>query len=528
VADRNDLEHYHAKRDFRRTAEPKGKAGQRAKQRTSARRRAGGRYVIQKHAARRLHFDFRLELDGVLKSWAVTRGPSLDPADKRLAVRTEDHPLDYRHFEGVIPKGEYGGGTVMLWDTGRWIPKDDPHEGLQRGSLKFQLEGERLRGGFTLVRLRGRDKRDAERENWLLIKERDGTADRQRDPVAEWTTSVTTGRDLDGITADENATVTLTRPRFVPPQLATPEKAAPDGDDWLHEIKFDGYRVLAAVAGDDFRIYTRSGQDWTHRFHALGHGLAKLRCKAALIDGEVVVFDERGRSDFSALQRAIKHGDADFVMMAFDLLELDGRDLKPLPLQERKRALAKLLPKRNSNVIYSDHEIGHGPEVWRHACELKLEGIISKRIDAAYRSTRTTSWLKIKCTGRDEFVVGGYRPSSARGRHFASLLIGEYVGDTLYYRGRVGTGFNDRVLAELGARLQRIARKRCPFTDMPPGAAHDAHWVKPELVVEVAYTERTRDGILRHPSYLGLREDKRARDVQAQPSGNGRRVSHGQ
>jgi DNA ligase D-like protein (predicted ligase)/DNA ligase D-like protein (predicted 3'-phosphoesterase) len=522
---RTALDKYHEKRDFRRTQEPKGRVGR-------GRSSHGGRFVVQKHAARRLHYDFRLEIDGVLKSWAVTRGPSLNPADKRLAVRTEDHPLEYRKFEGVIPKGEYGGGTVMLWDQGRWSAKSDPHEGLARGTLKFELRGERLRGGFALVRLKPRAGRPEKTENWLLIKERDATADAGTDPLAEWQTSVTTGRDLDQITASESAPAARARgtngrrqrraggsklplPEFVAPQLATLQTTAPDGDQWLHEIKYDGYRIIAAVAGTSVKLYTRSGQDWTHRFRPLAAALQELPCANALLDGEVVILDEGGRSDFSALQRAIKHGSAEFMLMAFDLLHADGKDLRRQPLIERKQRLQALLAGSAGAIRYSDHEIGRGPEVLAHACRMRLEGIISKRTDAAYTSRRSRTWIKAKCTGRDEFVIGGYRRSSVRGRPFSSLLVGEYVGDQLHYRGRVGTGFNERVLADLGGRLQRLARKRTPFVGTPPSSERDACWVKPELVAEVAYTERTRDGVLRHPSYLGLREDKNAREVHA-------------
>jgi bifunctional non-homologous end joining protein LigD len=531
MPERSTLDSYHEKRDFRRTREPKGRVqrGRKAKQ--------GGRFVIQKHAARRLHFDFRLELDGVLKSWAVTRGPSLDPADKRLAVRTEDHPLDYGTFEGVIPKGEYGGGTVMLWDQGTWTPTSDPHAGLERGALKFELAGERLRGGYALVRLRPRDGGKEKRENWLLIKERDGTAERGKDAVARWTTSVSSGRSLDAIAADEaradgsrakrpaagrsaskrkpRSHASLPLPDFIPPQLATLRQAPPDGDQWLHEIKFDGYRIVTAVAGDRARLFTRSGQDWTCKFGGLRESLLELPCANALIDAEVVVMDSRGRSDFSALQRAIKHGRVDFVLMAFDLLHLDGVDLRKQPQLERKHALERLLAETDNNVIYSDHEIGNGPEVLVQACRMGLEGIISKRLDAEYVSRRSRSWIKSKCTGRDEFVIGGYRPSTVHGRAFSSLLVGEYIGDQLHYRGRVGTGFSEHTLGELGARLKRLVRKRSPFVSTTPSAGRDACWVRPVLVAEIAYTERTHDGLLRHPSYLGLREDKRACDVQA-------------
>ena len=512
------LKSYREKRDFTRTGEPEG-----ARKEKSA---LGHRFVIQKHDARRLHFDFRLELDGVLKSWAVTRGPSLDPADKRLAVRTEDHPIEYGTFEGTIPKGQYGGGTVMLWDEGTWRPQGDPHEGLKKGMLKFDLDGKRLKGGFALVRLR--DDAKGKRENWLLVKERDRFAAPDSDPLQRWTTSVTTGRDLSQIAAGEKgapAGKTARLPEFVAPELATLVSAPPAGDGWLHEIKYDGYRAIAAVGGGRVRIFTRSGQDWTKKFSQIAEPLQGLDAQSALLDGEIVALDDEGRSRFGLLQQGLKDGQVPFTYFVFDLISLNGRDLRKEPLDERKRQLQKLLASPPSRVRFSNHVVGHGEEVLAKICGMGLEGIVSKRADSAYQSRRTKSWLKIKCSGNDEFVIGGFRRSDKKDRAFASLLVGEFVGKELHYRGRVGTGFDEKALDEIGGRLRKLARKTSPFIDAPRDIARDATWVDPKLVAQIAYTERTRDGRLRHPAFLGLRGDKPARSVQSQPVKMARKTS---
>lgn len=504
-AARSKLDTYRQRRDFSRTSEPRG---------STTHRSHGGTYVIQKHAARRLHFDLRLELDGVLKSWAVTRGPSLDPADKRLAVRTEDHPLEYGGFEGTIPAGEYGGGTVMLWDRGRWEPQQDPHHGLDHGELKFILHGERLRGGFALVRM-GKpsgSRRTAPRENWLLIKERDAWSDRSSDPVQHWHRSIASGRTMDDIAAGASRT-SRAPPSFLRPQLASLESSPPAGDLWLHELKFDGYRALLAIGGGRHRVYTRSGLDWTDKFPSLRDAIHRLDVDEALIDGELVVLDAKGISRFELMQQAIRRRPEDVVMMAFDLLRIDGEDLRALPLGERKRRLRRLLPKADPELRYSDHQRGDGTEVLEAACRLGLEGIVSKRLDLPYRSGRTRGWIKTKCSGRAEFVIVGYRPSSARGRPFSSLLLGAYAGGKLVYRGRVASGLDQEMLLDLSRRFRRLARRTSPIEEVPPAVARDAHWLTPRLVAEVAYTEVTSDGVLRHPRFLGLRFDKDARDV---------------
>jgi bifunctional non-homologous end joining protein LigD len=529
----DSLVEYRRKRDFKKTAEPRG----------AAKKRSGNSFVVQKHAATRLHYDFRLELDGVLKSWAVTRGPSVDPAQKRLAVRTEDHPLEYGGFEGTIAKGEYGGGTVMLWDSGTWEPVEDPHEGLKDGKLKFRLSGKRLKGGWALVRMRAREKE--KRENWLLIKERDEMAD-ERDPILDAnTTSAETGRSMQQIADGKSAVWRSSRkssekpatsprpskkpgasarkstsrakaaplPEFRPPQLTTLVDEAPAGDDWVHELKYDGYRLLIAASGDEFRCYTRSGQDWTNKFSAIANAFRAMDLPGVLIDGEAVAYNEKGRSDFSSLQHALSEG-GPIEFYAFDLLEESGEDLTGRPLIERKRRLEALMagfPKKGP-IHFSTHIEGRGEEVFARICKAGEEGIVSKKATSRYVGDRTKTWLKVKCTKRQEFVIGGWTPSDKR-TGFRSLLLGVFEKSTLRYVGQVGTGFDEKALEELSARFKKLARKNSPFDNVPRDVARKAEWIEPKLIAEIAFTEFTRDGILRHPSFQGLREDRKARSV---------------
>ncbi|NRP69861.1 hypothetical protein ILFOPFJJ_00735 [Ensifer psoraleae] len=539
MAARNEqLSEYNRRRDFSRTREPKG---------TVVRAHPGKkRFLVQKHDATRLHYDFRLEWEGVLKSWAVTRGPSLNPEDKRLAVRTEDHPLAYGDFEGTIPEGEYGGGTVMLWDTGWWEPEDDPSEGLKKGKLSFRLHGSRMKGGWALVRMRPRD--GEKRENWLLVKESDEVASEDGESlIKENITSVVTGRRMEeidegkgekrarvwhsnkstaanlkagAIAENDNAGKRPTRkssgklPAFKAPQLATLVTKAPAGDAWLNEAKFDGYRLMCAIGGGTVRCYTRNGLDWTAKFPAIASALAELDCKSALIDGEVVALSEEG-SSFSALQKALRTG-ASTRLYAFDLIELDGKDLSSKPLVERKERLETLLDTlgTTSTIQYSEHVRGNGEHVLAAICKAGQEGIIAKEANARYRSGRTRSWLKVKCTKRQEFVIGGYTPSSKKGRAFASILLGTFEGDKLVYRGGVGTGFGEKAMEELAAVFAKRRRQTSPFDSVPRERNRNAVWLKPDLVAEVDFTEFTADGHIRHGSFEGLREDKEAKAVK--------------
>jgi bifunctional non-homologous end joining protein LigD len=504
---------YNAKRDFTKTAEPAGKVAQ----------AEGNIFMVQKHAATRLHYDLRLELDGVLKSWAVTRGPSLDPADKRLAVRTEDHPLSYATFEGTIPKDEYGGGTVMLWDRGSWEPVSgkDPRKTLEEGHLHFILHGERMKGEWLLVRMKPRA--GEKHENWLLRKIEDEYAAGSGDLVDRKLTSVTTGRTMAEIAEGKKGSWSSFRrdggkrkrssdtlPAFRPPQLATLVDNVPPGSAWLHEIKYDGYRALIATGGRKAKAYTRTGLDWSDRFAPVVEAAASLP-RSALIDGEVVSLDAEGHPSFQALQSALKEGGR-LTFFAFDLLEEDGEDLTALSNVERKEHLAALLKGVPAPIVYADHVIGNGERLFDQLCRGGFEGVVSKRADAPYRSgRRSPSWLKVKCINRQEFVIVGWTTSD-KGRGFRSLLLGIHEDDGLRYAGKVGTGFDM-------ARIESLLEKLKPLeTDKPPvkaprAATRGAHWVKPQLVAEIAFTEFTSDGVLRHPTFVGLREDKPAAEV---------------
>lgn len=516
------LDDYRNKRDFKATSEPKGRKS----------RKKGHSFVIQKHAATRLHYDLRLEMDGVLKSWAVTRGPSLLPGDKRLAVHVEDHPLDYGDFEGVIPKGQYGAGGVILWDRGTWTPQDDPARGYAKGHLEFELSGEKLAGRWHLVRMRG--KPGEKRENWLLIKGEDEAARASGDPdiLEERPESVISGRRIEDLNDSKPARrgsgpASPSRPRgkkaplpdFVAPALASLRAAPPSGDDWLHEIKFDGYRLQARIEGGDLRLLTRSGLDWTDRFGlAIADALRALPARTALLDGEMVVEAGNGASDFATLQADLGAGRDDrFAFYLFDLLYLDGRDLRTVPLRERKAMLRKLLDDPPGMLRYSDHFSEGGALVLRHACRLSLEGIISKRADAPYRSGRGRSWVKSKCSARQEFVVGGYMPSTVSERAVGSLVLGVYRDGALEHVGRVGTGFSAATARDLFTRLEKLGRKTSPFASpLTAQQARKLRYVRPELVAEVEFRAWTADGSLRHASFRGLREDKPATEIVAE------------
>ncbi|HVE14094.1 MAG TPA: DNA ligase D [Elusimicrobiota bacterium] len=478
------LGRYRAKRDFRRTPEPRGRA---------AARRQALSFVVQRHAARRLHYDLRLELDGVLKSWAVPKEPSLDPGRKRLAVHVEDHPLEYGGFEGEIPRGQYGAGTVRIWDRGRWMPEGDPHAGLRKGHLAFRLEGLRLRGSWRLVALRD----DPARKNWLLIKVDDGARARPASSAQAPAPQARRGE----------------LPERVQPQLARLAERAPEGDRWLHEIKFDGYRILAFLRDGKARLVTRNGNDWTARFDDVAEAVRGLPADALLLDGEVVALDDEGRSDFQLLQNALRDGRRSaLVYYAFDLLHLDGWDLRGAPLSERKRALAGLLQGADPVVRYVDHVEGGGGEMFRGACALALEGVVSKLKDAPYRPGRGPDWIKAKCLKEQEFVVGGFTEPSGSRSAFGALLLGAPGARGLEYAGKVGTGFTEASLRELRGKFRRLETRRPPFSHPPRDRG--THWLRPELVAQVAFEGWTRDGRLRQPSFHGLREDKRAAEVR--------------
>lgn len=573
------LAEYRQKRRFRRTPEPQGKR----------RAKAGHRFVVQKHAATRLHYDFRLELDGVLKSWAIPKGPSLDPRERRLAVQVEDHPLEYANFEGVIPQGEYGGGTVIIWDRGVWKPIGDPQQGYRDGKLKFELRGKKLRGGWMLVRMPRRERA----ENWLLMKERDDEARpvSEYDVTAEEPDSVASGLSLDEVarlhgpvwtsnrkeatageddgsstarlktlgrkneqqrgartktkttksakTAKRSASNKKSRdrapratnpaklvgarqaklPERVEAELATLVKKPPDGERWLHEIKFDGYRILARLEHGKARLWSRNGLEWTAKFPYVAKALGDFPVQQAWLDGELVALEPSGISSFQALQNSLRENrGAELVYHVFDLLYLDGYDLRGAALGERKNLLAHVMKPfgPTGRLRYTEHFEGDGGEFFRQACRLGLEGIISKNRNRPYLAGRTLDWLKTKCVSREEFVIGGFTEPAGSRKGLGSLLVGYYTqsGD-LRYAGRVGTGFSDALLGELRSRLDKLQRREPAFSDLRPSAApKGTHWVKPELVAQVEFSNWTRDQILRHPSFQGLREDKPAESVR--------------
>ena len=503
------LSAYRNRRDFSRTPEPAGTAPP----------GGGSRFVVHKHHATADHYDLRLELDGVLKSWAVPKGPSLDPADKRYAVATEDHPLEYLDFEGVIPAGEYGGGPMIVWDRGDWAPMGDAQADLASGDFKFRLWGDKLRGGWMLVRLK--PKPGDGKANWLLFKEKDASADPGVDILATRPESVKSGRTIEELAAGAAAAPATAppvprrpggrkragrapMPARVKPQLATPSQV-PSGPGWVHEIKFDGYRTAAHFDHGTVSFITRAGLDWTRRYGVLAEAFAALACRQAIIDGEVVVVDESGVSHFADLQQALAEGASHrLTYYAFDLLYLDGWDLRQVPLLRRKQLLARLLAPvtgPRSALHYSDHVAGDGHALYEKAAELGLEGIVSKRDNAPYAEVRTTTWVKTKALEAEDFPIVGYTVSAAAGG-LAALGVGEWEAGELHWRGKVGTGFK---ADELGSLLARLA----PLRDGAPTLARaprDLLPVRPVLTARIHYATRTRDGSLRHAVFKGLRE----------------------
>ena len=500
---------YNQKRNFDKTSEPIGETIIEHSEATEPRRR---RFVVQHHIASRDHYDFRLERDGVLKSWAVPKGPSLNPADKRLAVQVEDHPLEYRHFEGTIPKGQYGGGTVMLWDEGTY-------EALEFGenSIKIILHGKRLKGKWALVRIKTEDQKE---NNWLLMKEKDGES-KDAASISQYTTSVRTGRTMAQIAAGEDIKPAKNSFASADVQLAKLVSAVPEEKGWLYEIKYDGYRILAYAEAGAVHLVTRNGGDYTQKFRAAADSLAEWAGNRAMVlDGEMVVMDKDGRPDFQALQNYIKNpAGKQLQYIIFDLLALDGTDLRAMPLLKRKEILEELLAGAPENLRYSSHIQEKGVELLQMACGANLEGIIGKRADSTYTGTRCGDWIKIKCGARQEFIIGGYTVSAKRTSGISSLLLGVYQEDELVYCGRAG-GFGARDMEEMETKFAPIIRKTSPFQETPkPRAGETIVWLKPQFAAEVAFAEWTQDGHLRQAKFKGLRTDKEVAQIVREDEG---------
>jgi len=566
------LARYRSMRDFHLTAEPSGSAPPSQLQPGHALP-----FVIQKHAATRLHYDFRLGWNGVMKSWAVTKGPSFFPGDKRLAVEVEDHPIEYAGFEGTIPKGQYGGGTVMIWDFGDWRPLVDVDRGLREGNLKFQLFGKKLKGAWALVRMHGRNERP-DKPNWLLIKERDEFVRAEGDAAIIDTepTSAVTKRTMEQIAASEDhvwnsksreqraleeraapkpaaaagpvqagikrvprrghsAKQLMTSapperfPGFITPHLAEQGPAAPDDPEWIHEVKLDGYRIQIHVRSGKkngktvrtARLFTRKGLDWTHRMPEIALAAAALPVTDAILDGEAVVLDEKGVSSFSELQAAFQESKSRFITyFAFDLLHLDGHNLRGLPLVERKEILGSILQgeRRDAPLRLSEHFEAMGSAVFAKACALGAEGIVSKLKSGSYVEGRSGGWRKVKCRLEQEFVVLGFTAPSKGGHGIGALLLGYYEEGQLRYAGRVGTGFSQKTSGDLRTRLNGMAQKQSSLPEIPLDARRGVVWVKPELVAQVAFATWTHDDLVRQASFEGLREDKPAPEVERESS----------
>lgn len=512
MAKKNLLKEYNRKRDFKKTKEPAGKIAKKKSKKLA--------FVVQEHHARRLHWDLRLELEGVLKSWAVPKGPSLDPKDKRLAVQTEDHPMKYKNFHGTIPQGEYGGGEMFIWDTGWWEPLEetgDPVKALEKGHLKFRMHGEKLKGSFVLVRTHY--KGDDSKKNWLLIKHHDeeeklgeeGQVVPIKKAVSKKATSKKVAKKKSSVTGNDPW------PEFIPPQLPRLVTSPPPEDGrWVHEMKFDGYRIQAHLKNGIASFYTRNALDWSNSFPHLLHGVEQLSVTNAVFDGEIVALDEEGKSHFQRLQNSLKSKkDLGLMYYIFDILYLNGKDLRDLPLTERKKILKDVLSDAPKNVVMSEHFETSAADFFAVSCEHQLEGIISKQADAPYSSGRNDLWVKVKCSARQEFVIGGWTDPQGGRTDIGALLLGVYENGQLRYAGRVGTGFDRQTLQMLKKTLKPIERKDTPFElNSPKGKNADTHWVEPVKVCEVTFAQWTSDGILRQPVFVGMREDKPAKDIR--------------
>ncbi len=499
------LNEYNQKRNFEKTFEPEG---------ITENSDESLRFVIQHHMARKDHYDLRLEWNEVLLSWAVPKGPSYDTHDKRLAVQVEDHPLEYRNFEGTIPKGEYGGGVVMLWDEGFWEPYGNVENGLHEGMLKFILKGKRLKGKWALVRLQS--KVGEKKDNWLLLKEKDEYV-KNTDGIAEFTTSIRTGRTMIEIEGGEDEKIMRNPFSKTNVQLAKLVNTIPKDENWIYELKYDGYRIIAFVEGNNIRLITRNGNDYTRWFHDVVSSLIDLAAgRAMVLDGEMTITDASGKTDFQALQNYMNNPkDKKLTYIVFDLLALDGADIRGYRLIDRKEMLETLMKDAPKNLYYSRYVRGNGTESFAAACEAGMEGIVGKKADSIYSGIRNGDWIKLKCDKRQEFVIGGYTLSDKRTSGVSSLLLGVYEGEKLIYAGRAGTGLSESDIKILEKKFQNIKRTNPPFNNVPsPKSKEKITWLEPELVAEIKFAEWTKENLLRQASYKGIRTDKNPRDIR--------------
>ncbi|MEA4921150.1 MAG: DNA ligase D [Clostridiaceae bacterium] len=506
-----ELNEYNQKRNFENTKEPEGELVQSV---------GGLKFVVQHHIARKDHYDFRLEWDGALLSWAVPKGPSYDTRDKRLAIQVENHPLEYRNFEGTIPEGEYGGGVVMLWDEGLWEPYGNVEEGLRNGTLKFVLKGRRLKGKWALVRLNAKE--GDTKKNWLLLKEKDEYV-KTSDGISKFTTSIRTGRTMKEL--EEGADDKNTKNPFssTDVQLAKLVDKIPESDDWLYELKYDGYRIVAYIEGNCTRLITRNGTDYTDRFQSIASSLTDWAAgRAMVLDGEMTVTDASGKTDFQALQNYMKDPKGqDLTYIVFDLLSLDGTDMRGQCLVKRKDSLEALMKDAPKNLCYSRHVKGNGKESFAAAATLGMEGIVGKKADSVYSGARNNDWIKLKCYKRQEFVIGGYTLSDKKTSGVSSLLLGVYKGDDFLYTGRAGTGLSESVAKELERKFANIIRTDSPFKLAPKLRANEKiTWLEPEMVAEIKFAEWTKDLLLRQASFKGLRTDKSPKAVKMEQADN--------
>ncbi len=504
------LVEYNEKRDFKKTLEPQGQAKKSDR---------NLKFVIQLHMARAKHYDFRLEWEGVLLSWAVPKGPSYNSKDKRLAVKVEDHPIDYRNFEGTIPKGEYGGGTVMLWDEGTWEPLGDVDEGLSKGELKFSLKGARLIGNWVLIRLKA--KSDKSKDNWLLIKEKDSYT-KDDDGISDLNTSIRSGRTIKEIEEGKEEKLTKNPFQNTNVQLATLVDNAPEGNSFFYELKYDGYRIIAFIEENSVRLLTRNDNDYTNKFGDIAHSLVELaKGRPMVFDGEMVVTDDDGKSNFQALQGYLKNQKSKKpTYIIFDLLALDGEDLRDQPLEKRKKILKDLLKDPPNNLYYSDHIVGNGKANFDAACDSNLEGVMGKKADSLYTGNRDGSWIKLKCDNRQEFIIGGYTLTDKRKSGVSALLLGLYQGEDFIYVGRAGTGISQDDIDLLEKKFKTLKRKKSYFKEAPKERSNEKiTWLKPDLLAEIKFSEWTDDNLLRQASYKGLKIDKNPSDMKIGKAG---------